>query len=460
MNNTKINEWGDGCLSVGFARIDITPPLGVNIPGYFPVRLAEKILDPLEINAVAIEKEGKKVVVLVVDDLHIPTAYASLGIKLISEKTGIDQSAIFIHSTHTHTGALLNIEENLSLDVDKEHSKIVLRKLVDASVTALEDLTPAKMGFAITKAEKVAFNRRYLMKDGTTQTNPGVNNPNIEKSIGLLDERLNVLRFERSDGQNIVVGNMGNHPDTVGGNVISADWIGLARGVFERAVEKTKCVIINGAQGDINHINTMPVGGEYNGLTNDFDNVPRGYTHTKHIANVIAGAIMQIYEKVEFVPVGEIDYAAKVIEVPTNMPKPEEMAEAYYIKKLVDEGKTDQLPYKGMLLTTHIADAMRKIRLEKGPEFKPMRLSALRIGNVGLLGVPGEPFAGIGIGIKQTEGFDMIMPCCLTNGSEGYFPMQDSYDEGGYEAKSSNYKAGIAELLIKEGKSLLTELKK
>jgi hypothetical protein len=36
--------------------------------------------------------------------------------------------------------------------------------------------------------------------------------------------------------------------------------------------------------------------------------------------------------------------------------------------------------------------------------------------------------------------------------------MQDSYDEGGYEARSSRYKAGTAELIIEEGKALLDTL--
>ena len=54
----------------------------------------------------------------------------------------------------------------------------------------------------------------------------------------------------------------------------------------------------------------------------------------------------------------------------------------------------------------------------------------------------------------------MIMPCALTNGSEGYYPMQEAYDEGGYEARSSSFKAGVAELLIDEGKKLLREINK
>ena len=52
-----------------------------------------------------------------------------------------------------------------------------------------------------------------------------------------------------------------------------------------------------------------------------------------------------------------------------------------------------------------------------------------------------------------------MLPTCCTNGYEGYFPMQDAYDEGGYEARSSNFRAGVAEQLITEGKALLDSLR-
>ena len=80
-------------------------------------------------------------------------------------------------------------------------------------------------------------------------------------------------------------------------------------------------------------------------------------------------------------------------------------------------------------------------------------------GNVALVGIPGDPFNGVGIGLKKAEGWDLVLPCCLTNGSESYFPMQDAYDECGYEARSFRFKAGTAEILIKEGTALLDSLR-
>ena len=44
-------------------------------------------------------------------------------------------------------------------------------------------------------------------------------------------------------------------------------------------------------------------------------------------------------------------------------------------------------------------------------------------------------------------------------GKEVLGDMMDAYEEGGYEAGGSNYKAGVAELLIEEGKAMLNTLK-
>jgi hypothetical protein len=112
-----------------------------------------------------------------------------------------------------------------------------------------------------------------------------------------------------------------------------------------------------------------------------------------------------------------------------------------------------------MELTTVVAEAARMVRLEHGPKSFPMNFLGVAVGKVALFGIPGEPFTGVGRGLKEAQGWDLVLPCCLTNGCRGYFPMQDAYDEGGYEARSSSFKAGSAELIIKEGCQLLDELR-
>ena len=62
-------------------------------------------------------------------------------------------------------------------------------------------------------------------------------------------------------------------------------------------------------------------------------------------------------------------------------------------------------------------------------------------------------------GLKEAPDWELVLPTCNTNAKEGYFPMLECYEEGGYEAGGSNYKAGVAEILIKEGLDMLAGLK-
>ena len=112
-----------------------------------------------------------------------------------------------------------------------------------------------------------------------------------------------------------------------------------------------------------------------------------------------------------------------------------------------------------MMLTTVVAEALMKLKIENYPDELPLLLSGIRIGGAAFVGIPGEPFTGVGMGIKAAKGWDMILPCCNTNDKEGYFPMKDSFDEGGYEARSSIFVSGVAEALIDGGVKLLDDMR-
>lgn len=456
-------------LSVGFARVNITPMMGIGIVGYFVPRFAEGVLDDLYVNALALRAGADTAVLLTLDNCGISRDVAMDFAASVSKAAGIPEEAVILHCTHTHTAPPLidpAMPEALngdftSVDPQKEKAyyEFVRSRLCDAAQFALADLKPARMGYGVGQAPNIAFVRRFRMKDGSVQTNPGVDNPNIDHPIGDVDERVNVLRFDR-DADSIVLVNFGDHPDVVGGNLISGDWPALTRDVVEKVLDNTKCIVFNGAQGDVNHVNVHPRGGYLNGMFHDFDDVSRGYSHAQYMARVVTGGVLQAFDKVKFVDVDSISFLRRTIEVPSNMPTAEELVDAEKIHALHEAGRDGELPYSGMMLTTKVAEAGRMVKLKDGPESFPMELSGLAIGPVALIGLPGEPFTGIGRGLKLAEGWDLVLPCCLTNGSEGYFPMQDAYDEGGYESQSSFFKAGVAEFLIEEGTKVLNDLRK
>ncbi|MBR7117173.1 MAG: neutral/alkaline non-lysosomal ceramidase N-terminal domain-containing protein [Clostridia bacterium] len=444
-------------LKVGYARVNITPPLGVNIAGYYKERIADGVLDELEACAVAVEAGGKTVILMTVDHCGLNKVFLTPWREEIAAKTGVDAEAIFIHSTHTHQGPALFANHPNPLNA--EYGVFLNHRVVDVAVLALQDLKPAKMGIGVGEAKNVAFIRRYRMKDGSAKTNPGVNNPDIVSSIGDTDERVNVIRFDREGAETVVIGNFANHPDVVGGTKISADWPGMTRRIVEQAIENTKCIFFNGAQGDVNHVNVHPKAGDFNDMFNDFDGCSRGYGHARHIARVVTAAIMTVYDKVEWLEVDSLKYTQRIVDVEANKADPKDLPLAHKYVDLHNAGRDDEIPYKAMMLTTVVAAANRMVRLENGPDTFPMLFSAVAIGDVAFFGIPGEPFTGVGRGVKEAEGWKMILPCCNTNSKEGYFPMKDSYDEGGYEAGTSSFKAGTAEKIIEESHKILGELR-
>ena len=444
-------------LQTGFARVNITPMMGIGLVGYFFERYADGVLDDIEINALAIACGKESVVILTIDNEGLSREVTTDFRKSISEATGLPVEAIYIHSTHSHTAPIVKMDSDV--EIEREYYNFVKRKMVDATMFALEDLKPTKMGWGIGKAPNISFVRRYRMKDGTAQTNPGIHNPDILEPLGKVDENVYVLRFERTNASSIVLVNFANHPDSVGGNKISADWLGFTRRTVEKAIDNTRCIVLNGAQGDINHVNVHPTGGYMNDMRMDFDG-PRSYKHSKYLGDVVTAAVLQAYDKVKYIDVDVLKFKQRTIHVASNMPTLEQMPEAHRINDLHNAGRDGELGYSGMMLTTVVAEARRMVRLEHGPESFEMDLSAIAIGDVVLIGIPGEPFAGIGYGLREAKGWELVLATCITNGKHGYFPMKEAYDEGGYESRSSFFKAGVAEYIIEEGKELLADMRK
>jgi len=444
-------------FKAGFARMDITPPLGIHISGYYKERIADGILDALEANCVAVSDGENTALLYNLDVAGIPQIRGDIFRKAISEATGVAYEGIFITCGHTHTGPELGNPGNP--EVDEAYAAMLARKLCDAGNLAIADLAPATAGYGRATAPKVSFVRRFRMKDGALRTNPGVGNPDIDHPIGTPDETVQVLRLMREGKEEIVVVNFQVHPDTIGGCKYSADYPGFVRRTVEAALPGTKCIYFNGAQGDVNHVNVNAKDGDFNDLQNDFDDVARGYKHSQHMGQAIAGGVLQVYLKTNAVEVGKVSFAQRVVSVPSNRVDASLIPGAEAILALHNAGKDDELPYEGMELTTVVAEATRMKALEHGPDAFELYISAVSFGDVAFTGFPGEPFTDMGRAVKARSPFTLTIPCCIANGYEGYYPVQSAYDEGGYEARSSKFKAGVAELLVDEAIKNLESLR-
>jgi len=444
-------------LDAGFGRSIITPALGVYMRGYFDARYVEGVLDDLEVNVLALQVEDKRALVVILDVGGILREEVDVIRKEVSKTTGVPVEAIYLAATHTHTGP--QVEMQHEDERVRNYFVSMMAGVLNASHQALANLKPARMGWRVGTATNIGFNRRFRMKDGTVRSSPGHMNPDILEPIGVVDDRVSMVRFDQEGGDNIVLIHYGMHPDTFGGCKVSADWPGFARRTVERAIPGTKCLFLNGAEGDIGAQNVWATDGMTNGLVLMPGNYLKGYCHTEYIGMVIAGAVLQVYSKANYRDVETLDFMEKEIFIPANKATPEELEQAYKIMELHNAGKDDEIPYTAMELVTVLGEASRMIKLKDMPDAFSIHLTGMRFGDVALLGIPGEPFGKIGVELKKAVGWELVLPSCCTNGHTGYFPMRECYEEGGYEARSSRFKPGVAEIIIDEGTALLAEMR-
>ncbi len=468
MNNAK--------LSVGFARVDITPPLGSFMPGYYQDRRAKKILDPLQINMVAFSDGKTKALVAQYDTEALSDSVADKMRDAIVKATGVERDAIILHASHTHDGGFLaqntghgsNVQADArATEVDRLYVDLCVSRSADAAVEAIADLKPATLSCGRNVAKRISFVRRYLMKSGKVQTNPGTNNPDIVRAVGTADETVQVLRVDREGAKPICLINFQTHPDVVGGETITADWPGLTRKVFEAAtMGEALCVVINGTEGDVNHCNVLPLPGEENGLHRDFDAADRGYDHARHMANVLASSALSVWLKCAPVAAGEIRFHVGNVRVPANKAKDTDeknLAWANEVWDLHAAGKDAEISAKygcyEMELTTEVARAGRIRNMAKHDDFHDLPITTIAIGpDLAFCGFPGEPFNDIGVAVRKDSPFKLTILSCLTNGSRGYFPFSDSYKQGGYESATSPFGPTVADDLIAGQLKQLREL--
>ena len=136
-------------LQAGFSRVNVTPMMGIPMRGYFKERFAEGVLDDLEINALALACGETKMLLMTLDCCGVATPVYKVFAENISKATGLPVDAIAIHATHSHTAGSFGFDaEN---ELTREYTEFVNKRFVDAATFALNDLKPAKMGWASKK---------------------------------------------------------------------------------------------------------------------------------------------------------------------------------------------------------------------------------------------------------------------------------------------------------------------
>ena len=237
--------------------------------------------DPLYLRCVAFEYEGEMAFLLCYDMCGMHTDVANQIREKVAAYVGCPAENVVLSCTHTHTGP--NVV-NKTHDYDADYEDVLTFLSMHAAGLAKNDLAPAQMFIGSKEAKGISFCRRYLMKDGSARTNPGVGNPDILRPMNDPDPQVQVLKIVREGAKDLALVNFGCHADSiknVGGlDAISADWPGVTVNTVEGALD-VNCVMFNGPCGDVAQRNQMD--------PNDNANSPYDAQFVLYLTNGSAG---------------------------------------------------------------------------------------------------------------------------------------------------------------------------
>ena len=404
-------------LQVGAARVVITPPLGCGLQGALTARYATNVHDDLFAQAIVIDDGERRVGIVVCDLITANAEFVEPAKAIVAERCGIPPERLLVSGTHTHTGPVtMNIAE---YGPDPDYLASLATKIADAVQLAVNRLQPAQFGFATGDCTGVVFNRRYHLKDGSVVFNPGYLNPQIDHVAGPTDPKLSVLVFRTPDRQPIaVLANLSLHYVGGGHLDISADYFGY----FSRALQRCAgsefvAVLSNGCQGDINNCDFMRPAPQQ----------PYLYFHTERVANVVAGEAWKVWNGLweeDFRDDLTVDGALEMVPLTPRRLTAEQIAAA---KEYLQQPNPEADPWKWCYANEHVAME------HDWPEQRIFPIQALRLGDIGLVGLPAEPFCEIGLDLRQRSPLPHVVPIGLANDCAGYVATDRHLDLGGYE---------------------------
>ena len=179
-------------LRVGSARMVVTPPLGVSLAGSYTDRRADGVRDDLYARALVIDDGATQVAIVSVDILGVSAATTAGSRRLVEQRCGIPGDQVLIAATHNHSGPLTRELDagGRAGDRDEPYLAELERQIASAVQLAFNRRAPAHLRLTLGEEGGIAFNRRFVMREGPVRTNPGKLNSDIQRAAGPVDRRV------------------------------------------------------------------------------------------------------------------------------------------------------------------------------------------------------------------------------------------------------------------------------
>jgi len=445
-------------LTAGAGRSDITPPVGIAHAGWGAAthQRAEGVDMPFYATALYVTDGELELAIVDIDTGGITNEDDAAIRDEVAAVANIKPENLRLSATHTHSGPVNRgswLNEGMELIAPYWDS--LPSRVAEAVSTAKWAAKPAHVGVG-KGSSSINVNRRPALDNGTLFTGR-----NWE---GTVDREVGVVAINDTDGNAIAtILNYACHPTILGpaNKLLSPDYPGSARKVVEQYAGGL-CLFLQGAAGNcgpthgfIGEVAVAEWLGNRLGLEAakvrlEIDPVPR---KERLVEVVQSGADLGMYEDDT---AGEPDDTLRVINTTATLPVGDfpsiKDAQAQFDQVVETLNVTRQTGTEDEIKLT-VSNAKRANfvlgnaeRTVDGPI--AMRVQAMRIGPAALVGIPVEAFCEIGLAVKAASPAAQTLFSGYTNGTLGYMPMADNFEEGGYEVTTTPMAAGAAEETI------------
>jgi len=431
-------------LRLGIAAVKITPPVGIPLAGYYSPRGSEGTLEDLYAKVAVLDDGQTKVALVVCDLITIPRSTVVEARKLIEQKTGLPGGHVMISATHTHTGPALK-RDSARDDLDgvnqlvAEYTAALPSKIAQGAAEAHQRLAPVRASYGRGHEDRLAFCRRFWMKDGTVGWNPGKHNPAIIRPVSPIDPEVAVVYFEAHDAKPVLTYvNYAMHADTTGGLKCWPDFPGvLARRLAEYKGPDMLTIFANGACGNLNHINVQ------------WSDRQHGPEEAVRLGTILAGDVLKTFMGLKPAAGGALRVRSEVVSLPLAPVTEQDVAEA---KEVVQRGP------KAKFLEQVKAYKVLDVAARQGKPWEA-EVQVIALGReLAWVALSGEVFVELGLSIKAASPFQQTHIVELANGSFSYVPNRSAYAEGNYEVVSARCAEGSGELMVTAAIRMLSEL--
>jgi neutral ceramidase len=441
-------------LRLGAAELDITPPVGYRMAGYFDERLSTGVHDRLKAKALVLQQGREQIALVFCDLLGLSLKVSTNARAFASRQTGIPVAHIVISATHSHTGPLFDdvrrdyfhqaavAAQGTDPQETIDYPAFLIERLVKVIVTAQKNARVAQLEAGITRQENLAFNRRYWMKDGKVVFNPGQLNPNIVRPAGPTDPDVAILLAREHGAKEPYAGVtiFAMHSDTVGGTLFSADYEYYVEQTLRRALGSNYISAFGlGTCGDLNHIDVSrqePV---------------TGFEVAERLGRTLGQTVLEAVPRLTVIEHPMLTTRSKSLQAALQEASPQQIAEARAMLDRLADSKTD---FYTRVSTVKVLDLA-----QRGSSW-PMEVQVIRFdADTALVCLPGEIFVELGLSIKRASPFRRTLVMSVCNDRPSYVPTLKAFQEGSYEITNSRVKPGVGEELVKTAVKMLNQLK-